>query len=80
MLELNGGRRSRLGLAIAVLGGCSGGCSGGPAHDILGSYFPSWMICALLGLLFALVVRRILTAAAALAFATGSITSGGGPE
>ena len=39
------------------------GCSGAPAHDILGSYFPSWMICALLGIVLALIVRRILVAA-----------------
>ncbi len=45
----------------AVLGG-STGCAGAPAHDILGSYFPSWMICALLGLIFAIAVRRILVA------------------
>ena len=46
---------------VVVVG--AAGCSGAPAHDILGSYFPSWMICALLGLILALVVRRILVAA-----------------
>jgi hypothetical protein len=48
--------------AAAVLAGLPG-CAGSPAHDILGSYFPSWMICALLGLILAIGVRRILIAA-----------------
>jgi hypothetical protein len=26
------------------------GCSSAPSRNILGSYFPSWMICALIGM------------------------------
>jgi YtcA family len=35
-------------------------CSGSPSRNILGSYFPTWMICALLGLLGVVVLRAIL--------------------
>jgi hypothetical protein len=52
----------RVALAAAAVLVCSAGCTGAPAHEILGSYFPSWMICALLGLIFAIIVRRILVA------------------
>lgn len=38
------------------------GCDGSPSRNILGSYFPSWMVCALAGLLIALVARAVLKA------------------
>ena len=36
------------------------GCDGAPSRNILGSYFPSWMVCALAGIALALVARAIL--------------------
>jgi YtcA family len=39
------------------------GCSGSPSRNILGSYFPSWMVCALVGLMVALAARAALKAA-----------------
>ena len=36
------------------------GCSGAPSRNILGSYFPSWMVCALVGLAAALAARVAL--------------------
>jgi hypothetical protein len=39
-----------------------GGCSGSPSRNILGSYFPSWMVCALVGLVVALLARAVLKA------------------
>ena len=36
------------------------GCSAAPSRNILGSYFPSWMICALIGIGLSIVVRWIL--------------------
>ncbi len=36
------------------------GCSSAPSQNILGSYFPSWMICALAGLGATVVVRQLL--------------------
>jgi hypothetical protein len=38
------------------------GCSSAPSQTILGSYFPSWMICALAGLAASLVVRQFFVA------------------
>jgi YtcA family len=37
-----------------------GGCSASPSRNILGSYFPSWMVCALGGIVAALAVRVAL--------------------
>jgi hypothetical protein len=38
------------------------GCDGSPSRNILGSYFPSWMVCALVGLVIALAARAIFKA------------------
>jgi hypothetical protein len=38
------------------------GCNGSPSRNILGSYFPSWMVCALFGLALALAARAIFKA------------------
>jgi len=35
-------------------------CSASPSRNILGSYFPTWMICALLGLVGVVVLRVLL--------------------
>ena len=35
-------------------------CSASPSRNILGSYFPTWMICALLGLLGVVALRAVL--------------------
>jgi hypothetical protein len=50
-----------------LLMGTMGGCSGSPSRNILGSYFPSWMVCALVGLVAALVARAALKATGLLA-------------
>jgi hypothetical protein len=34
-------------------------CSASPSRNILGSYFPTWMICALLGLAGVVVLRFV---------------------
>jgi YtcA family len=38
------------------------GCDGAPSRNILGSYFPSWMVCTLVGLVLAIVARGVLKA------------------
>jgi hypothetical protein len=38
------------------------GCNGAPSRNILGSYFPSWMVCALIGIAVAGIARAILKA------------------
>jgi hypothetical protein len=45
-------------LALAMLTGLTG-CDGSPSRNILGSYFPSWMVCALVGIAIAGVARMI---------------------
>jgi YtcA family len=52
---------ARLWRAAPTLG-LLGGCDGAPSRNILGSYFPSWMVCALLGIALALVARAIFKA------------------
>jgi YtcA family len=32
----------------------------GPQLNLFGSFFPSWMLCALIGIVAAVIVRRIL--------------------
>jgi hypothetical protein len=52
--------RSRAALGIAPL--TLTGCSGAPALNILGSYFPSWMLCVLAGIGGTIVVHQGLAA------------------
>lgn len=49
-------------IACICLSGLVAGCDGAPSRNILGSYFPSWMVCALVGIVVALVARAILKA------------------
>ncbi len=48
----------RAGGALIAL--CLGGCSAAPSQSILGSFFPTWIFCALLGLVAAVIARRVL--------------------
>ncbi len=55
--------RRRLGCGCAApMLGLLGGCDGAPSRNILGSYFPSWMVCALVGIALALAARAIFKA------------------
>jgi hypothetical protein len=38
-------------------------CSYAPTMDLLGSYFPAWMLCAVIGIAAAVIIRRILAMA-----------------
>jgi len=38
------------------------GCARSPDLNVFGSYFPSWMVCALAGLVFAAVMHRVFAA------------------
>lgn len=55
----------RRGCASAVLS-VMAGCDGSPSRNILGSYFPSWMVCALAGIALALIARAIFKASGVL--------------
>ena len=39
------------------------GCSRSPSLNILGSFFPSWMLCAIAGLVLAILLRQGFAAA-----------------
>ena len=36
------------------------GCSSSPTLNLLGSYFPAWMLCAALGIVGAIIIRQVL--------------------
>ena len=36
------------------------GCAYSPTVDVVGSYFPAWMMCIILGLISAIIVRLLL--------------------
>ena len=36
------------------------GCARSPVFNVLGSYFPGWIACILIGIAFAAIVRTIL--------------------
>jgi len=48
----------RTGIALPV-----SGCSYAPTLDLLGSYFPGWMLCAALGIFAAFIIRQVLAVA-----------------
>ena len=45
----------RVAVALAV-----SGCSSSPTLNLLGSYFPAWMLCAALGIVAAIIIRQAL--------------------
>jgi len=53
-------RHGATGTAVVTL---LSGCSSAPSRSILGSYFPSWMICVLVAMGLTIVVRAVLTKA-----------------
>jgi protein AaeX len=50
--------RTKLLLLPAIF--LSGGCAYSPTVDVLGSYFPAWMACIIIGLVLTLIVRLLL--------------------
>ena len=34
-----------------------------PSLDLFGSYFPAWMLCAVVGILTAVIIRQVLVVA-----------------
>lgn len=61
MADAPGGPVAAARIAVVLLaGGGVTGCTTAPSQAILGSYFPSWMICVLGGLLAAVAAHRLL--------------------
>ena len=48
---------------FAIIAVALAGCSAAPSQSIFGSYFPSWMICALAGLFATMIARQVLVIA-----------------
>ena len=46
--------------ATALLSGCGDTATHAPTVDIIGSYFPSWIMCLVLGIALTLVLRMLL--------------------
>ena len=46
-------------LPAALLATALTGCSRAPTFNILGSFFPSWLICLVAGILLAAITNRI---------------------
>jgi len=56
-IRRNRHRRGPLGLWRVAIALPVAACSYSPTMDLLGSYFPAWMLCALLGIALAIAVR-----------------------
>ena len=56
-------RRPLHGVTAAGVFTLLSGCRSAPSRNILGSYFPSWMICALIGLAATVALRAVLVKA-----------------
>jgi hypothetical protein len=56
-------RRGPLGLWRVAVALTVAACNYAPTMDLLGSYFPAWMLCAALGIVAAVIIRQILAVA-----------------
>jgi NhaP-type Na+/H+ or K+/H+ antiporter len=54
-----GNRRARVGIALAPL--LCESCSRAPSFDILGSFFPAWLICLIVGIVLTALARWLLS-------------------
>jgi YtcA family len=52
------GRLARAGLALAPL--LLASCARAPSFDILGSFFPAWLVCLILAILLTAIARWLL--------------------
>src|SRR6266480_2685840 len=57
------GRRGPLGLWRVAIAPPVAACSYSPTMDLLGSYFPAWMLCTGIGIVAAVIIRQILAVA-----------------
>jgi hypothetical protein len=56
-------RRDPLGLRRVAIALPVAACNYAPTMDLLGSYFPAWMLCAAVGIVAAVIIRQILALA-----------------
>jgi hypothetical protein len=62
-LRRDGHRRGPLALWRVAIAMPVAACSYTPTMDLLGSYFPAWMLCAVVGIVAAVIIRQILAVA-----------------
>ena len=60
-----GKRRPTRQVMVIAMCAALGGCQRVPSINVLGAFFPSWMLCAIVGIALTLIVRRVLIAAGA---------------
>ena len=59
----SGVKREHLSIAASQLVASHlAGCSASPSLNILGSFFPAWMLCAAAGIVIAVILRQVLGA------------------
>ena len=51
---------NRLAYALALLLCLETSCSRAPTFDIMGSLFPAWIVCLVVGILLAVIARGLL--------------------
>jgi hypothetical protein len=56
-------RRGPLGLWRVTVALPAAACNSAPTMDLLGSYFPAWMLCAAIGIVAAVIIHQILAVA-----------------
>jgi YtcA family len=56
-------RRTTRQMMVIAMCAVLGGCQRVPSINLLGAFFPSWMLCALVGIALTLIVRGVLIAA-----------------
>jgi YtcA family len=56
-------RRALALLRTFVSAGLLGGCAAAPSISVAGAYFPAWLVCALVGVLGAIVARMVIAGA-----------------
>jgi hypothetical protein len=59
-IRRNRHRHGRHGLRRVAIALAVSGCSYSPTLNLFGSYFPAWMLCAVLGIVAAVIIRQIL--------------------
>ena len=53
-------KKTKKSLTVLAVGLLCAGCNGAPAIDVIGSFFPAWMVCIIAAVVLAFVVRYFL--------------------
>jgi hypothetical protein len=54
------GQRKFLPYALGLVSLSLAGCARAPSFDILGSFFPAWLVCVVAGIVLAILTRMVL--------------------